>query len=121
MRTFKKIFLTSLLLFSFIEAHAQDRYQVIRTWDSSIFLESFSYLGASNWSAGGAGLANMQQDLAAYNNPAALSNAGFHVETSASKRSKSNWISDIKRDGQMILPAYLSLSAKYKQVTFALG
>ncbi len=88
------------------------------TWISNV---SFTKIGIDNWAAGGAMLADAKLSTSPFANPAALSvnKLGFYTEFG--KTSTSEWMEDIKVNGQYVLPAFAAVVFPFKKFALSLG
>jgi hypothetical protein len=71
---------------------------------------SMTRIGIQSWSSGGAGVAEEGLVSAAFTNPAGLDPERITLYGEAGIRTTANWLLDIDYDGQLIVPAYLSVS-----------
>lgn len=82
---------------------------------------AFTRIGADYWAAGGAAIAEENSHTAAYYNPAALRGDRLNIYAQFNARRETEYIADIKVDGQYILPSFISVSLPVNKFHFSVG
>lgn len=115
------ILLVGLVLLSQNFGYSQDANRFPSPYPTWISNVSFTKIGVDNWAAGGAIISENKISTSPLTNPAALTVTKFGLYAESGKWSTSEWLEDIKINGNYVIPAFASLAFPFKKLTLCFG
>ncbi|MBN1560782.1 hypothetical protein EH223_01770 [candidate division KSB1 bacterium] len=86
-----------------------------------ILAHGISRIGADIWATGGAALASSDMNSAVVNCPAFMRSSGWHGYAECGQWSKGEWLSEVKRNRQRLLPSLTYIGKNLKFANIAIG